>query len=117
VSQIVHARRQCRVLAARPKQVRKQQQQHRRRTPVELEPANGREEMAVAVHVGIDDIRHAAIQIQAVLKTVVRQLQHRDEKQHDEEMAEIFLIDEHMDRDSHRREYQIARPLQQVKVE
>src|SRR6516225_2338011 len=56
-------------LPANPKPISCYQKQCGDRSPIEIEPAGGGQEMAVTVHVGVQDVRRRSIQIESIFQT------------------------------------------------
>ena len=105
------------VMAAHPQRIRQHHQQHGKGTPVHAEPRRCRQEMAVAVEVGIHDVRPTRETIKAILESEVRQSRREDEKQHHHEVTEVFVVDQRMHRQRQHRDQCVGRKLQHEELE
>ena len=94
--------------AARPHQVCGHEQEERAGRPVGLEGAYAGQEVAVAIHVGVDRVRHAAELVEVVLQTeLAREQQHEVVHDH-HEMAEVLLPDDAVHGDRQRADEPVA---------
>ena len=85
--------------AAGPEQVGDDQQEHRRGAPVRLERSHPRQEVAVAVDVGVRRARHAAELVEVVLEAEPAREQQRRVVDDHQEVAEVLVVDDRVHRD------------------
>ena len=103
--------------AARPQRVGRQQQQDREGAPVQPEPEHRRQEVAVAVHVRIDDVRPARVAVEPVLEAEVGQLGDGEEREQHREVADVLVVDQRVDEQRQRADQQKAGELQHEELE
>ena len=85
--------------AACPHQVRDDEQHQRGRGPVGLEGPHARQEVAPAVHVGVDRVRHRAELVQVVLQPQRAAEAHHDVVDDHHEVAHVLVVHDAVHRD------------------
>ncbi|TMJ15244.1 MAG: hypothetical protein E6G94_07585, partial [Alphaproteobacteria bacterium] len=98
------ARLQPRLGPAPPEEVGGDEQKHRDRAPIGMEPPGALPVGAGAVHVRIDDLRRLGVDVEAVLQPDIAGDDGQDQVQDHDPPAGIFVGAERLDEDRQRRE-------------